>query len=172
MDDPQLDTNLAVIPNYTDDDPAPDTSLGPSATQPLPLYAQGDAGTPAPAPALAMAPSTAAHDGNASLYDPGSRPPACDHCGMWHGEPGMPTTCIPRGAPTQHMPQICSSHTDVAPTTAANAGPHYLGNQQAGAPPGMHWGLATGSHNTCLIHTLMQLVYPDGVWQDEVRRRA
>ena len=32
MDDPQLDTNLAAIPNYNDDDPAPDTSLGPSAT--------------------------------------------------------------------------------------------------------------------------------------------
>ena len=39
MGDPQPDTNLAVIPNYTDDDPARDTSLGPSATQSLPLYA-------------------------------------------------------------------------------------------------------------------------------------
>jgi hypothetical protein len=38
MDDPQLDTNLAVTPNHTDDDSAPDTSLGPSATQPPPLW--------------------------------------------------------------------------------------------------------------------------------------
>ena len=34
----------------------------------------------------------------------------------------------------------------------------------------MQRGFATGSHNTCLIHTLMQLVYPSGAWQDEVRR--
>jgi hypothetical protein len=155
MDDPQLDTNLAVTPNHTDDDSAPNTSLGPSATQPPPLYAQGDVGTLAPAPAPAMVPATTVHDGNASLYSPGSRLPACDLCGIRHGEPGMPTTCIPRGAPTRHMPQLCASHPYVAPTTAANAGPHYLGNQQARAPPGMHHGHVTDSQNTCLIHTLM-----------------
>jgi hypothetical protein len=94
MDGPQPDTNLAVIPHYIDDDPALGTSLGPSATQSLHLFAQGDAGTPAPVPAPTM-PSTEAQDGSASLYDHGSRPPACDKCGMRHGEPGMPATCIP-----------------------------------------------------------------------------
>ena len=59
---------------------------------------------------------------------------------------------------------------DVAPKTEANVGPHYLGNHEAGAPLGMQRGSATDSQNTCLIHTLMQLVYPGGVWNDEVRQ--
>jgi hypothetical protein len=80
-------------------------------------------------------------------------------------------TCVPRGAQTLYMLPVSASHPDVAPTTEANAGPHYLGDQEAGAPPGMQMGSATGSQNTCLIHTLMQLVHPGGVWHDEVRHR-
>ena len=87
--------------------------------------------------------------------------------------------CLLPASRAEPRPSTCHKyvlHTQISRPAAHDggqcrvAGPHYLGHRQAGAPPGMHRGLATGSQNTCLIHTLMQLVYPDGVWQDEVRR--
>ena len=84
---------------------------------------------------------------------------ACAVCGHRHGEYGHSAVCQPR---VSHPDQRCAEH--------------FMGNQVAWAPPGMIRGKATGLDNSCLVHTLMQLVSPSapgtpgGVWEDEERR--
>ena len=176
------DNSLVTTPDCTDDGLTPGPPPDLPATQPsggeAPRLDDPDKSAPALAP-TSTTPAKELGGGTgwwqmgqtmAMANGTGDRPPECTACGMRHGEPGVPTACVPRGAATPHMPTVSASHPDVTPTTEAGAGPHYLGTHAAGAPPGMTKGSATGKQNTCLIHTLMQLVHPGGAWEDEERR--
>ena len=176
------DNSLVTTPDCTDDG----LTLGPPPGLPATQLSGGeeprldDPDKSAPVLAPTSTPPAKEHGGGngrrnmgqtmAVANGPGDRLPACATCGMRHGEQGMPTTCVPRGAATLHMPPVSASHPDITPTTEADAGPHCHGNHAAGAPSGMQKGSATGDDNTCLIHTLMQLVRPGGVWADDVRQ--